>query len=406
VSAGNDGNAPICLHASLSGVEDTVTTLLRNQWGGLQRHGLVSTWSDGSQPHRTRLVIINRASGELEYASPFLGMLPEDSVYNISSADDEGFARYYDGEVLFANALEPGFDNNGQLVPNERFHACWMLDATSLQAGHLMGMQYVADVPVNLSGWTTRECYFYTFGLEGVTGGEYYGSISDMATTDSVISVGAYCSRDNYLDKTGATVNINNCYPGDIAYFSSYGPDEHGVARPDICAPGMALISSASRYDTVANRQQWPASIMVGNEEYPYYVNQGTSMSSPVVAGAIALMLQINPTLGPAAVRQTLRRSSYIDSYVTNGNLAQWGCGKLDAAAAVHDVIDSCILLGDVNNDKEVGLADVMALIGIILDGSEGLDVVSLLRADINHDNEIRVADINALIDLILNKRL
>ena len=406
VSAGNDGNAPICLHASLSGVGDTVTTLLRNQWGGLQRQGFVSTWSDGRQPHHSRLVIINRATGEMEYTSPFLDLLPEDSVYCINSTDDVAFARYYDGEVLFANALEPGYDENGHLVPDARFHAYWLLDATSVQAGHLLGMQYVCDVPVNLTGWTTKDCYFYTFGLEGVTGGVTSGSISDMATTDSVISVGAYCSRAHYMDMAGNNVNINNCYPGEIAYFSSYGPDENGVSRPDVCAPGMALMSSASRYDTVADRRQWPAPVMVNGEEYPYYANQGTSMSSPVVAGTVALMLQINPSLGPGEVRQALRRTSSIDDYVISGNPQQWGCGKLNAWAAVHDVIDHSLLPGDVNNDKEVGIADVMALIGIILDDKSGYDAVTLLRADVNRDSEILVADINALIDLILNHRL
>ena len=58
---------------------------------------------------------------------------------------------------------------------------------------------------------------------------------------------------------------------------------------------------------------------------------------------------------------------------------------------------------GDVNNDKEVGIADVMALIGIILDGMSGHDAATLMRADVNRDSEIQIADINVLIDLILN---
>ena len=406
VAAGNDGSAPICLHATIEGVGDTVTTLLRNQWGGLQRKGFVSTWSDDVRHHRTRLVIINRATGVMEYASPFLGQLPEDSVFSINSEDDMEFARYYDGEVLFANAMEPGYDNDGQLVEFGRYHSYWHLDATSVQAGHLLGLQYVADERVDLTGWTTRECYFYTFGLDGMTGGDTSGSISDMATTDNVISVGAYCSRDNYMDKTGSIVEVNNCYPGDIAYFSSYGPDENGVTRPDICAPGMILMSSASRYDTISNQQQWPASLIKDGMEYPYYANQGTSMSAPVVTGAIALMLQVNPMLGPQEVRESLRRSAYTDAPVHQGNPEQWGSGKLDAAAALRDVLDSSFLRGDVNNDKEVGIADIMALTGIILDGMSGYDAGTLLRADVNRDCEIQIADINALIDLILNKRL
>ena len=57
-------------------------------------------------------------------------------------------------------------------------------------------------------------------------------------------------------------------------------------------------------------------------------------------------------------------------------------------------------ILGDVDADGEVGLGDVSALIGIILQGTTDNDTRS--RADINGDNELNLSDLNALIDLIL----
>lgn len=405
VAAGNDGDAPICFHASVQGVGDTVTTLLRNQWGGLQREGYVSMWSNGSQVHSTRLVVINRSTGILEYASPFLSTLPEDSVYALTSDNDVDFAVFYEGEVNFASAMELGFGADGSVSNTGRFHSVWSFDVTSVKAGHLLGLQYVSNEPVNLSGWCTKNTYFYTFGLDGMTGGSPVGSINDLATTDSVISVGAYCSRSSYVSKTGETVNIANSHPGDIASFSSFGPDECGVSRPDICAPGMALLSSASRYDSVSNRMAWPSPVMVDGMEYPYYSNFGTSMSTPVVAGVIALMLQVNGNLGPTVVRDILCRTALVDSYVAMGDSQRWGSGKLDAAAALDEVIKYSFIPGDVNNDREVNVADVMALIDIILSGSNGHDAVMLLRADVNHDCEILLADVNCIIDLILNNQ-
>ena len=53
---------------------------------------------------------------------------------------------------------------------------------------------------------------------------------------------------------------------------------------------------------------------------------------------------------------------------------------------------------GDVNADGEIGIADVNAVIDIILGG----DATGSL-ADVNGDGEISIADINALIDMILN---
>ena len=51
---------------------------------------------------------------------------------------------------------------------------------------------------------------------------------------------------------------------------------------------------------------------------------------------------------------------------------------------------------GDVNNDGEVNIADVNAVIDVILGGS------SNTAADVNNDGEINIADVNAIIDIIL----
>ena len=56
------------------------------------------------------------------------------------------------------------------------------------------------------------------------------------------------------------------------------------------------------------------------------------------------------------------------------------------------------IFLGDVNRDLEVNIADINAVINIILGG-----YTSSAAADVNGDGEISIADINAVIDIILN---
>lgn len=402
LSAGNDGNAPICFHHTLHGVTDTATTLLRNQYGGLKREGYVSMWSDGPQEHRTRMVIINRQTGELEYATPFLGTLPEDSVFSFSSEDDPDFAVYYDGEVQFGNALEPCYSPDGTLLPVGRFHSIWVFDATSVQSGHLLGLQYVADEQTALSGWCTKETYFYTFGLPGMTGGSTVGSISDLATSDNVISVGAYNSRSSYVAADGSVVEDNSIVEGEIAAFSSYGPDERGIYRPDVCAPGSLVLSSANRYDEVASRKSWPADCVVDGLSYPYYSNKGTSMSAPVVSGTIALMLQLSPQLTPQQVREVLYHTSVKDFDDSTSESCRWGAGKLDAWAAIQNVIDNHLMPGDVNNDHEVNVGDVSALADILIGSPRQHDAATLFRADVNRDNEIQLADVNCVIDLIL----
>ena len=55
-------------------------------------------------------------------------------------------------------------------------------------------------------------------------------------------------------------------------------------------------------------------------------------------------------------------------------------------------------LRGDVNGDSEVNIADVNALINIILTGKG-----ATTAADVNGDGEVNIADVNALIDYILS---
>ena len=56
-------------------------------------------------------------------------------------------------------------------------------------------------------------------------------------------------------------------------------------------------------------------------------------------------------------------------------------------------------LPGDVNGDLEVNIADVNAIINMILGGNDGTTA-----ADVNGDGEINIADINAIIDIILSR--
>ena len=56
------------------------------------------------------------------------------------------------------------------------------------------------------------------------------------------------------------------------------------------------------------------------------------------------------------------------------------------------------VVHGDVNGDGEVNIADINAVIDIILGGNS-----SNTAADANGDGEINIADINALIDIILS---
>lgn len=69
----------------------------------------------------------------------------------------------------------------------------------------------------------------------------------------------------------------------------------------------------------------------------------------------------------------------------------------------VKDVTDQYLpyldgVTGDVNGDGEVNIADVNALIDMILSGD--LDIIG----DVDGDGEVGISDVNAVIDIILNQ--
>ncbi len=91
---------------------------------------------------------------------------------------------------------------------------------------------------------------------------------------------------------TAIRINAVNPTGGLISSFSSYGMNAELTLKPDIGAPGGLI------------RSTWPL------ERGGYAVISGTSMSSPHVAGAAALLKQARPTLAASQFRTILQNSA------------------------------------------------------------------------------------------------
>ena len=325
------------------------------------------------------------------YKSRSLGTTTTGVTAHFDTQTDEQLAQYYTGSVDFSGTIE-GNGNGSSLIT---------MDMKAKAYNYAIGIQYYSPLQTDLTIWTSQYAYFSTFGLPWASSGSAVGSINELAASDSVISVGSYNSKQYVPLRNGTEYFRPDSRPLEMSYYSSYGPDERGISRPDVCAPGSVVISSANRYYTnPPNLQYWQPSVYVDGVEYPYCPDLGTSMSAPVVAGAIALWLQADPTLSTADVRHILEHSSYKDSYVQRGNRQRWGSGKLDIEAGLRYVLNIEFKPGDVDGDGEVTISDINVVIGIILGGNVERDIRR--RADVNGDGEINVSDINMIIAIIL----
>lgn len=390
-SAGNDGDDPVCIHSRIETKQDTVVAMLSGYQGSVDYSGCVNAWTDKGKPFNTRLIVMNTADGSILYRSRTVGTTNSGNYFSISTETDTALAQYFDGTV----------DMSGLIEVSGRPNSTCYLDMKAKARKYALGLQYYSPSATDVVVWTSQYAYFNSYNYSWVAHGTPNGSISDLAATDSVISVGSYNTRQYVPLRDGSFYFRHFSEPMQISYYSSYGPDENGCMRPDVCAPGSVVIASANRYDVTApNMAYWQPSVYVGGVEFPYCPDLGTSMSSPVVAGAVALWLQANPALTVADVRDILKNSSYKDSYVAAGS-SRWGYGKLDVTAGMKYVLHIEDKTGDVNNDGEVTISDINALLDIILGGSA--DSGMLRRADVNNDGEIGISDVNAIIDIILS---
>ena len=78
--------------------------------------------------------------------------------------------------------------------------------------------------------------------------------------------------------------------------------------------------------------------------DYDFAKFSGTSMSSPAVTGIVALMLDANPNLSAAQVKQIIKTTARLDNNtgtITAPGHTRWGMGKIHAWRAVLEALNT-----------------------------------------------------------------
>jgi serine protease AprX len=146
-------------------------------------------------------------------------------------------------------------------------------------------------------------------GRDDSVGNNGYGTVNAPGNDPYVITVGA-------MKTQGTPTRTDDL----IASYSSKGPTlGDNVVKPDLVAPGNQLVSLlASPTDTLPTN--YPTDLVPntyynsagdGSNSNDYYMLNGTSMATGVVSGAVALLLQAQPSLTPDQVKATLMLTAY-----------------------------------------------------------------------------------------------
>jgi subtilisin family serine protease len=281
ISAGNEGTGT--RHASAV-VSSSSPQVVQCNFGGSPSNGIpMDIWYEKND----RMVLRIKQTSDSNYVSLFP---PVDSTIAYSL-----------GSVDFTVTTKIGSPLNGD---NEIYITFWSeLSDCSLD------MQFSAESGNTLpDGGRVDLWWERNYRVSFATHVDQSITLAMPACADSAITVASYNNRAGY-----GPVD-------DISSFSSHGPRRDGVLKPEIAGLGGMVTSSigSSGYDTFS----------------------GTSLSSPHVAGAVALLLQQDSTLTNYQIRQKLFAAATADGFTGSVPNPIWGYGKLNVlkAAGYHGI--------------------------------------------------------------------
>ncbi|MDE6498294.1 MAG: S8 family serine peptidase [Muribaculaceae bacterium] len=385
ISAGNEGDLKIALNKTFTADDNSFRTLIHpyayqyDPAGGDDftnntiRYGSIAVYSNDETPFDLQAIIYNKDRNyRVAKRMPVVGNGV--GTYYCSSTDYQMDESDIVGDATFVRAFD-GYVGVGGMIDEETGRYYGLVDyyIIDTEENRTTGT-YVLGFEVTGSAGQRIDCYgdglttwMDNYGLDNFQDGSCNGSISDMAVAHNVIVVGSYNTRNKYtsLDGWESTYVGDGFVPGGVSGFSSFGTLADGRNLPTVCAPGSAIISAMSTPYLDAATASYNDANKIG---YCNYINSarftdangrmhywkqeiGTSMSTPFVAGCIALWLEADPTLTVDRVREIIQTTATVDDDVLGADPVRWGAGKFNALEGLKEVIRTA----------DAGVNDVLA---------------------------------------------
>lgn len=391
IAAGNSGDNNIVLSKTFTAADTQQRTFIKSisDVSGYHnlRYGQVYAYSDDASEFTIKAVIYNKKRGTVTFELPISSNTDGVSTYYSSPDYEEDGDKSH---VNFTKAFN-GYIGMGSMIDEDNGRYYTLIDymVEDNQDSNADG-NYVLGIVVEGADGQRVDCYcdgsFSGFGnldIAGWDSGTADGSVSNMATANDVIVVGAYSFRDSWPSLDGYMYSFQGHYPeGQISEYSSWGTLADGRQLPHVCAPGTTVISSSSMYycedpDYPMTNSELQARLDESSRTNYWHQSLGTSMACPVVAGGIALWLEADPTLTVHDVKEIIAATSVKDEAVLAGNAVQWGAGKFDAYAGLKEVIrrqTGGAGLTSTDNSRLMVTSDGGNRFGVFVGGAKSLD--------------------------------
>jgi minor extracellular serine protease Vpr len=185
-------------------------------------------------------------------------------------------------------------------------------------------------------GTGTADVYGDPSGIVTYTKFVTPGRLTDYSASLSAIVAACYNVRTSWTDINGLKESLTNQGATNALWTgSSGGPTRDGRVPPnggvDITTPGGNLFAA---YGLNSYWETFSFNLIQGGKGF-YGRQSATSGASPILQGAVALMLQMNPKLTASQIRTFIHQSATADSFTGTTPNQNWGLGKLNVLGAL-----------------------------------------------------------------------